>query len=80
MGVHHWVAVLSDIEAWGGFTKIALRYCVVIAEPVGAAKSFSDFSLCCVGTGQDFTAPIFGIHQSIARNFAGREFTLKATC
>jgi hypothetical protein len=32
--------------AVGISTKIALRRCVVIAEPVGAAKSCSDFSLC----------------------------------
>jgi hypothetical protein len=64
----------------GGFTKFAPRRCVAVAEPVGAAKSCKDSPLCCVGAGQDFTAPIFGIHQSIARNSVGREFTSKATC
>jgi hypothetical protein len=63
-----------------GFTKIAPRRCVAIAEPVGAAKSCSYFPLSCVGAGQDFTAPIFGIPQPIARSSAGREFTSKATC
>jgi hypothetical protein len=48
-----------------------------IAELFGAAKSCSDFSLCCVGAGQDFTAPIFGIHLSIVRNSGGREFNSK---
>jgi hypothetical protein len=35
-----------------GFIKIALRRCVAIAEPFGAAKSCSDFPLCCVGAGR----------------------------
>jgi hypothetical protein len=52
---------------WGEFTKIAPRRCVAIAEPVRAAKSCSDFPLCCVGAGQDFTGPIFSINQSMRK-------------
>jgi hypothetical protein len=48
-----------------GFTKIAPRRCVAITEPVRAAKSCSDFPLCCVGKGQDFTAPIFAFSNQL---------------